>query len=83
MNGREEQLVHTAVLVEPIFGLCLRATHNPKAAFLRFGQGIEASCHYEALFAMKDDFDRLIRGAFAAMHYFRVQQLFEAEVVMI
>ena len=80
MNRREEQLIHTAVLVEPIFGLCLRATHNPKAALLRFGQGIEAPCHYETLFAMKNDFDRLVRGAFAAMYDLRAKQFFEAEV---
>ena len=80
MNGREEQLIHTAVLVEPIFGLCLRSAHNPKAAFFRFGQGIEAPCHYETLFAMKNDFDRLIRRAFASMHNFRAKQFFEAKV---
>ena len=80
MNGREEQLIHSAVLVEPIFGLCLRATHNPKAAFLCFGQGIEMSGHDELFFAMKDDFDRLVRRAFAAMHNFRAKQFFEAKV---
>ena len=66
--------------IEHPIGFRLRTTDDPEAAFLCFGQGIEAPCHYETLFAMKDDFDRLIRRAFAAMHNFRAKQFFEAKV---
>ena len=48
--------------IEHPIGFRLRSAHNPKAALLCFGQGIEAPCHYETLFAMKDDLKRYKTG---------------------
>ena len=41
MYGREEELVHTMILVEHVFGIRLEPAHNPVTAFFRLRERVQ------------------------------------------
>jgi len=53
----EEKQIYTLTLINHMFNAGLRTTHDPKAAFLCFGKGVEASCRNQDIIYVEDDFN--------------------------
>lgn len=84
MDGREEELIDEAVVVEDgCMVLGLEPANDPKSPFLRLTESVEASGRSCAEMILVDDLDGAIGGSLAAMDYLRLQRLFQAEEEMV
>lgn len=80
MDGREEELIDEAVVVEDgCMVLGLEPANDPKSPFFRLTESVEASGRSCAEMILVDDFDGAIGGSLAAMDYLRLQRLFQSE----
>lgn len=84
MDGREEELIDEAVVVEDgCMVLGLEPANDPKSPFLRLTESVEASGRSCAEMILVDDLDGAIGGSLAAVYNLRLQRLFQAEEEMV
>lgn len=73
MDGREEELIDEAVVVEDgCMVLGLEPAHDPKAPFFGFFEGVESAGKSTEKIVIVDNLDGTVRGSLAAMYYLRL-----------